>query len=109
LRDENGKYLGTIRVFEPGSSARFVNRRQDKLGAFGCLDALTGVLNHSMIQAQLKEHINLYALYPVPFSVMCYAVDDLDILSDRYGQAAKEAALRMAANGLKAACGRRIS
>jgi hypothetical protein len=66
LRDENGKYLGTIRVFEPGSSARFVNRRQDKLGAFGCLDALTGVLNHSMIQAHLKEHINLYALYPVP-------------------------------------------
>jgi hypothetical protein len=66
LRDENGKYLGTIRVFEPGSSARFVNRRQDKLGAFGCLDGLTGVLNHSLIQAHLKEHINLYALYPVP-------------------------------------------
>lgn len=101
LRDEDGKYLGTIRVFEPGASARFANRRQDKLGAFGCLDALTGVLNHSMIQARLKEHLNLYALYPVPFSVVCYGMDDLTKLSERYGQAAKEAALRMVANAFE--------
>ena len=47
---------------------------------------LTGVLNHSMIQAHLKEHLNLYALYPVPFSVMCYGVDDLSKLGERYGR-----------------------
>ncbi len=98
LRDEDGKYLGTIRVFEPGSSAKFANRRQDKLGAFGCLDAVTGVLNHSMIQAHLKEHLNLYALYPVPLSVMCYGVDDLNNLGERYGRAAIDAALCMTAN-----------
>ena len=98
LRDDSGKYLGMLRVFEADSRARLTNRRQDKLGAYGCLDPITGVLNHSMIQARLKESLTLHALYPVPFCVMCYAVDDLPKLAERYGQAAADATLRTIAN-----------
>jgi PAS domain S-box-containing protein len=69
LRNDSGKYLGMLRVFEADSLARLTNRRQDKLGPYGCLDPITGVLNHSMIQARLKESLTLHALYPVPFCV----------------------------------------
>lgn len=98
LRDDSGKYLGMLRAFEVDSLARFTNRRQDKLGAYGCLDPVTGVLNHSLNQARLKESLTLHALYPVPFCVMCYAVDDLSKLAERYAQAAVDAALRTIAH-----------
>jgi diguanylate cyclase (GGDEF)-like protein/PAS domain S-box-containing protein len=102
LRDEHAKSLGNIQIFEPNAPSTLHNRRQAKLGAFGCLDPLTGVLNHSMIQAHVKESLNLHALYPVPFSVLCYGVDDLDKLAARFGQAAVDAALRIVANVFEA-------
>lgn len=98
LRDEMGKLLGTVKLFDGNPPSRFVNRRQDKLAAYGCLDPQTGVLNHSLIQARLKESLTLHALYPVPFSVVCYGVDNLRTLGERYGHAAGDAALCMVAN-----------
>jgi diguanylate cyclase (GGDEF)-like protein len=101
LRDESGKFLGTLRIFEPTSSPRFRNRRQNKLAAYGCLDPSTGVLNHSMIQARLRESLNLHALYPIPFSILCYEVDNLPKLAARYGHAVVDAALRSVANAFE--------
>jgi diguanylate cyclase (GGDEF)-like protein/PAS domain S-box-containing protein len=95
LRNDLGTLLGAAKVFQPISAAAIGNRRQNKLAAYGCLDALTGALNHSLIQAHVKESLDLYALYPVPFCVMCFAIDDLAKLRERYGQAAVDAALRV--------------
>jgi diguanylate cyclase (GGDEF)-like protein/PAS domain S-box-containing protein len=95
LRNELGALLGAAKIFQPIPAAAFGNRRQNKLAAYGCLDALTGALNHSLIQAHVKESLDLYALYPVPFCVMCFAIDDLAKLRERYGQAAVDAALRV--------------
>jgi diguanylate cyclase (GGDEF)-like protein/PAS domain S-box-containing protein len=106
LRDDSGRVLGAAKVFRPVYGPDAGQRRQDKLGAFGALDALTGLLNRSMIQAHLKESLSLHALYPVPFSVFCYSVDGLAKLRERYGQAAVDATLRSVAqtieNGLHA-------
>jgi diguanylate cyclase (GGDEF)-like protein/PAS domain S-box-containing protein len=106
LRDDLGKILGAAKIFQPLCGPDMGQRRQDKLGAFGALDALTGLLNHSMIQAHLKESLSLHALYPVPFSVICFCVDGLPKMRERYGQAAVDAMLRMVArtieNGLHA-------
>ena len=101
LRDDLGKMLGTIRVFGSNSPAEILNRRQDKLGAYGCLDPTTGVLNHSMIQARLKESLDLHALYPVPFAVLCYQIDTLKNIGERCGHAAVDAVLRMGANAME--------
>ena len=98
LRDEFGRLLGSVKIFDPAPFSAFHNRRQDKLGAFGCLDPLTGVLNHSMIEAHVKESLNLYHVYPVPFSILCYGVDDLEKFGQRYGRAAVDAAMRIVAN-----------
>ena len=105
LRDDRGSLAGAVEIFEPLSPPEEGEKRQTKLGAYGCLDSLTGLLNHSMIQAHLKESLSLQLVYPVPFCVMCFAIDGLPDLRKRYGQAAVDAALRTVAqtveNGLR--------
>jgi diguanylate cyclase (GGDEF)-like protein/PAS domain S-box-containing protein len=101
LRDDLGRNLGAAKIFAPISVSAIGNRRHSKLGPYGCLDALTGVLNHSMIQAHLKECLSLYTVYPVPFSVLCFAIDNLDKLRERYGQAAVDATLLVVAQTIE--------
>lgn len=101
LRDDLGTNLGAVKILQPISAAAIGNRRQEKLNPYGCLDTLTGVLNHSMIQARVKEQLNLYALYPIPFTVMCFAIDELPKLRERYGQAAVDTTLRVVAQTIK--------
>lgn len=103
LRNDLGTLLGAAKVFQPISGAALGNRRQNKLAAYGCLDALTGALNHSLIQAHVKESLDLHALYPVPFCVMCFAIDDLAKLRERYGQAGVDAALRVVSQTIESA------
>src|SRR5208337_1732775 len=46
LRNDGGTILGAVEIFDPTSSTARQNRRQSKLVAAGCLDTLTGALNH---------------------------------------------------------------
>ena len=97
LRDERGKVQGAVEIFEEITPAAIGERRNNKLAAHGCVDPLTGVLNQEMVRARLREHLNLYAEHPVPFCVLCLAVDDLSTIRERYGQAAVDEALRVVA------------
>ena len=101
LRDERGSIQGAVEILEELVSTSKLDRRQSKLAAYGCLDALTGVLNHGMIQAHLQGQLGLYAEHAVPFCVMCLAIDDFVQLRERYGQAAADAALRVAGQTLE--------
>jgi diguanylate cyclase (GGDEF)-like protein len=76
-------------------------RWQSKLAAYGCLDSLTGVLNHSMIQAHLKEFLSMHLVYPVPFSVMCFRIDHIEELRNRYGKAGVEEIYRVIARAIE--------
>lgn len=97
LRDDRGSLVGAAEIFEAVTAPAKGDRRQSKLGPYGCLDGLTGMLNHTMTQAHLKESLNLH--------LMCFAIDDLAELRERYGQAAADAALNVVAqtveNGLR--------
>jgi diguanylate cyclase (GGDEF)-like protein/PAS domain S-box-containing protein len=94
LRDDNGSVVGAFELLQPVSPADKQELRQSKLGAYGCLDSLTGAFNHSLIQAHLREHLNLYIVYPVPFCVLCFGIDNLAHIRERYGQAAVDATVR---------------
>jgi two-component system sensor histidine kinase/response regulator len=54
LRDDHGSVQGAVEVFEEMPSAANRERRQNKLAGHGCIDGLTALLNHSMIQAHLR-------------------------------------------------------
>lgn len=60
LRGDDGRLQGAAELFEEFIKRTPEERRHNKLAALGCLDQLTGVLNHSMIQAHLQEALNLY-------------------------------------------------
>lgn len=103
LRGDDGRLQGAAELFEEVISRTPTERRHSKLAALGCLDQLTGVLNHSMIQAHLQEALSLHKVYPVPFSALCVAVDDLPKIRERFGHAAVEATLRVVGQTLESA------
>lgn len=95
LRDEQNVMRGAVEIFIEAAAhgSQVFESRQSKLAKIGCLDPLTGVLNHAMVQARLQENLNLTHVYPIPFCVVSIALDNFSKLRDRYGQAALDAAL----------------
>lgn len=103
LRGDHGRLHGAVELFEEIVTRTLAERRHNKLAALGCLDQLTGVLNHSMIHAHLQEALSLYKVYPIPFCAICVSVDGLANIRERYGQAAVEATLRVVGQTLESA------
>jgi len=103
LRGEDGRLQGAVELFEEVLTRTPAERRHNKLAALGCLDQLTGVLNHSMIQAHVQEALSLFKLYPVPFCVLCVSIDGLPKIRERFGEAAVEATLRVVGQTLESA------
>jgi len=101
LRGDDGRMHGAVELFEEVITRTPVERRHNKLAALGCLDQLTGLLNHSMIHAHLQEALSLYKVYPVPFCVMCISIDGLPNIRERFGQAAVEDTLRVVGQTLE--------
>ena len=100
LRDERGSIQGAIEIFEE-AVPNFSTKRVSKLGAFGCLDSRTGLLNRGMIEGHLRGDLEIHARYPVPFCILCIAVDDLHHIRERFGQAAVDATLCGAAQTIQ--------
>lgn len=103
LRGEDGRMHGAAELFEEEITRSPTDRRHDKLAVAGCMDQLTGVLNHSMIQAHLQEALSLHKVYPVPFCALCISIDGLQKIRERYGQAAVDATLNVVAQTLQSA------
>jgi diguanylate cyclase (GGDEF)-like protein/PAS domain S-box-containing protein len=103
LRGEDGKMHGAAELFEEVITRTPTDRRHDKLAVAGCMDQLTGILNHSMIQAHLQEALSLHKVYPVPFCATCISIDGLPKIRERYGQAAVDATLNVVAQTLQSA------
>lgn len=101
VRNSHGSVIGIAETFEESFSASALDRRHNKLAAYGCLDAETGILNHGVIEGHLKEHLALYREHPVPFAMLLLQVDNLDVLRRTYGGQAIEEILRVAAHSLE--------
>jgi hypothetical protein len=50
------QHSGAVEIFDPTASAARQNRRQSKLRAAGCLETLTGALNHAIFWGD-KFHV----------------------------------------------------
>jgi diguanylate cyclase (GGDEF)-like protein/PAS domain S-box-containing protein len=101
MRDGNGAIVGAAECFDELVNLAEWDRRRNKLAEYGCLDAASGVLNHKMMEAHLRECLATYAEHPVPFCVVCIALDHLEEVKARYGVAAIAAVLRMTGQTLE--------
>jgi len=103
LRGDDGRMHGAAELFEEMNTKTPTDRRHNKLAVAGCVDQLTGILNHSMILARLQESLSLHKVYPVPFCALCISIDGLAKIRERFGQAAVDATLHVVAQTLESA------
>jgi diguanylate cyclase (GGDEF)-like protein len=101
IRTEGGTVLGAAESFEEILSISDWDRRQSKLDAYGCVDHATGTLTHSMVQSHLRECLGTFAEHPVPFSVLCIEIDQLERLAKRDGPRAVASVLRVVGQTLE--------
>jgi two-component system, cell cycle response regulator len=94
IRDAHGVLIGAVETFEETVFNTPLDGRQSKLRDFGCLDDVSGVLNHAVIQSHLRETLATYAEHPVPFSVLCIGIDGLDVIKSRSSAGAASAVIR---------------
>ena len=103
LRGDDGRMHGAAELFEEMITKAPTDRRHNKLAVAGCVDQLTGILNHSIILARLQESLSLHKVYPVPFCALCISIDGLAKIRERFGQAAVDATLHVVAQTLESA------
>jgi diguanylate cyclase (GGDEF)-like protein/PAS domain S-box-containing protein len=101
IRNGNGKVIGAVESFHEMISVADWDRRHNKLAACGCLDEATGVLNHGMVESHLREFLGTYAKHPVPFSILCIRIDELEMVKARHGPGAFAAVLRVVGQTLE--------
>lgn len=95
IRNAHGSVTGAVECFdEAPSSAKWVERH-NTLAEYGCIDEASGVLSHEMIVLHLRETLALFAEKPVPFAVICIAIDHLNEMKRRDGPAIIAAVLRV--------------
>ncbi|HXY26454.1 MAG TPA: PAS domain S-box protein [Candidatus Acidoferrum sp.] len=55
IRAAHGGVIGVVESFEEVFAITDLTERQSKLAAYGCLDEVSGVLNHAMMHSHLRE------------------------------------------------------
>ena len=87
IRNSHGSVIGAVECFDEKPSSSAWIERHSKLEQYGCIDGASGVLSHEMIQLHLRENLAMFAEKPVPFSIVCIAIDHLDDIKRRDGPA----------------------
>ena len=100
IRDQHGVIVAVAQSFnrhvhEPDQ------RRQQNLAMHGCLDTLTGIPNHEFTEFHLRENLESFTKYQLPFGIMVLQVDELDHFQSIYGREAVDAIMRVFAHTIK--------
>ena len=94
IRDSRGALVGAVETFEEATFNPHLDVRLSKLQEYGCIDDASGLLNHALVQSYLRETLVTFAEHPVPFSILCIGIDNLDALKARSGAGAVAALIR---------------
>lgn len=97
IRNGHGSVIGAAESFEESIAVSIWDRRHEKLAKYGCLDEETGALNDGFIRLQVREFLETYGQYKIPFSIVCVRIDRIDELRATYGSKAVGAILRAVA------------
>jgi diguanylate cyclase (GGDEF)-like protein/PAS domain S-box-containing protein len=100
IRNQHGLVIGVAQSFDRQIQGN-EERRQRNLSAYGCLDEITGVPNHSFTDFHLRENLDSFTKYHLPFGIMLIQVNALDHFRSAYGREAADAILRVTAQTMK--------
>ena len=100
IRNQHGSIVAIAHSFDRQIHAPD-QRRQQNLAMHGCLDMLTGIPNHEFTEFHLRENLESFTKYQLPFGIMLVQVDELDHLQSAYGREAVDAIMRVFAHTIK--------
>ena len=100
VRNSHGTVIGAAESFEESLTVSSWDRRQAKLAVFGCIDEESGVFNREYLLFQLRENLDTFNQYRIPFSLLCIQVDQLDHFQSAHGLRAVAAIQRAVAQTL---------
>lgn len=101
IRNEHGSIFAIAESFDERGFTSEDDRRQHTLAAYGCLDETTNVPNRGFTQFHLKENLESFTQYHLPFGIMLVQVNQLEKFQATYGREAADAILRVIAHTLR--------
>jgi diguanylate cyclase (GGDEF)-like protein/PAS domain S-box-containing protein len=101
VRNGHGSIIGAVETFEDQQPATSADHRENSLQLAGCVDPVSGVASHAMMQAHLRETLGTFAEVHVPFGVLCLRLEGLEDFRARYGPEAINALLRVVGRTLE--------
>lgn len=100
IRDEHGALISIVVSFDAqGSRIREESRQQNVIPLSG-MDIATGIANHRFTQFHLKENLESFTEYRVPFGVLRVRPQSLDRIRAAYGREAADSILLVIAQSL---------
>jgi len=103
VRDARGSVIGVAQSFEDQHQDEDEEHREDGLMNSGCVDEITGIANHTIMQSHLRETLGTFAELQVPFGLLCLQLEGLDVFRANFGAEAASCMLRMVAHTLELA------
>jgi len=103
VRDAHGSIIGVVQSFADQHQAEDGEHREDSLKNSGCVDEITGIANHVIMQSHLRETLGTFAELRVPFGILCLRLEGLDVFRANFGAEAASCMLRMVAHTLELA------
>lgn len=103
VRDANGSIIGVLQSFEDRLQPEDDEQREDSLKNSGCVDEITGIANHAIMQSHLRETLGTFAELQVPFGVLHVKLKGFDVFRANFGAEAATCMLRMVTRTLELA------
>jgi diguanylate cyclase (GGDEF)-like protein/PAS domain S-box-containing protein len=101
VHNEHGSIIGAVETFEDMQQAESPDHREDSLKLPGCIDDVTGVASHVLMQSHLRQCLATFVEVEVPFGVMCLRLEGLQNFRASLGPEAAAALLRVVARSVR--------
>ena len=96
----HGSIVGAVETFEDQESGS-ADHREDSLKLPGCIDEVTRVASHAMMQSHLREVLGTFHEVQVPFGVLRFRLETLEHFRANFGPEAASSLLRVVARTLE--------
>jgi len=103
VHNAHGSIIGAVETFEDLQPETSPDHREESLRLPGCVDEITGVASHIMMQSHLREILGTFNEVQVPFGLLYFQLEGLDHFRASFGPEAASSLLRVVARTLEGA------
>ena len=100
IKDAHRAVIGAVECFDDRSIMSEKERRDRKMSACGCLDDTTGLPNRAFTSARLRENLDEFREFHIPFCILRMRVDRLEEFQAIHGKDAVSTILHAVASTL---------